>query len=57
MECYLCHKEIRKGEDYFILDLNVFYYDVWIHVHGYRKITEVYYIHKECLEKVKNEKV
>ena len=55
-KCCLCKKPIKRGQDFYTLNLSHFTYDVEVCVNGYKELKECLYIHKKCLEEIKNEK-
>ena len=52
-KCYLCQEEIKRGQDFYILNLLHFTYDLETSAKGYRELKECLYIHKECLDERK----
>lgn len=49
-KCHLCKKEIKRGQDYYILNLMHYTCDVETMIKGYKELKEVLYLHTTCLK-------
>lgn len=52
-QCYLCLKNIERGEDFEVLDSYSYTYDIEKGEHGYRVMIDTKAVHTTCLLKAK----